>query len=208
MVGTGTHLVDASYPGDGNYLPSISGTVALTAESTNLPGFSLTAQPTTQTVAAGGAAAYSLTLTPLTGFNQPVTLSCSGLDPGTTCSFSPATVPGGSGLSTLTVQTAATQARNASGPARRSGLIAAAGLFLIFLPVGARRKWRPWLMAVWLFAVLVTGTASMTGCNANLLQMGETSSSTQTILVTGSTSSGSQPITATVTVNLIVQTTY
>jgi hypothetical protein len=31
-VGTGTHLVDASYPGDGEYQPSVSGTLGLTAE--------------------------------------------------------------------------------------------------------------------------------------------------------------------------------
>jgi hypothetical protein len=32
VVGTGTHLVDASYPGDGGYQSSVSGTVGLTAE--------------------------------------------------------------------------------------------------------------------------------------------------------------------------------
>jgi trimeric autotransporter adhesin len=201
VAGTGTHLVDASYPGDDNYLPSTSGTVALTAS-----GFSLAAQPTTQTVAAGGAAVYNLTVTPQGGFSQSVALSCSGLDPGTSCSFSPATVQGGSGPSTLTVQTVATQASNDPQPARRNGLIAAAGLLLLFLPLGARRKRRQWLIAVWLFAALATGAASITGCNPSLQQLGGTSSSTQTIQVTGSAPNGSQPVTATVTVDLIVQT--
>src|SRR5208283_2947007 len=59
----------------------------------------------TATVAPGGSATYTLTLTPLYGFTANVTLSASGLPAGATASFSPVTVVGGSGSSTLTVST-------------------------------------------------------------------------------------------------------
>ncbi len=59
----------------------------------------------TATTAPGGSATYTLTLTPLYGFTANVSLSASGLPAGATASFSPVTVVGGSGSSTLTVST-------------------------------------------------------------------------------------------------------
>jgi len=52
--------------------------------------FSITANaPTSQTVTAGSNASYALTLAPGNGFNASVTLACSGLPTGATCSFNP-----------------------------------------------------------------------------------------------------------------------
>lgn len=61
--------------------------------------------PDSQTVQAGSTTTFELTLTPLGGFTGNVNLSASGLPPGATGSWSPATVTGGSGPSTLTVNT-------------------------------------------------------------------------------------------------------
>ncbi len=205
ILSVGTHSITASYAGSGDFTPSVSSVITVTITP---PGFSLTALPTTQTAAAGDSATYSITVVPQTGFSQWVTLTCLGLQPGTTCSFSPQTVTGGSGSSILTVWTTATQAKNATGPARRSGLIAVAGLLLLLLPIGVRRSARQWLVAVWLFAVFAAGAASLTGCNPGLLKIYQTSTSTQNILVTGTAPNGSQPITATVSVNLVVETKY
>jgi hypothetical protein len=58
-----------------------------------------------QSVAPGGSAVYNLTLTPLEGFTGNVFLSASNLPAGTTVSFAPQTVIGGSGTSAITVQT-------------------------------------------------------------------------------------------------------
>ncbi len=201
----GTHSITASYAGSTDFTQSASSAITVTITP---PGFSLTVLPSTQTAAAGDSATYTITVVPQTGFNQPVTLACAGLQSGTTCSFSPQTVTGGSGTSVLTVQTTATQAKNAPGPFRRSGLIAVAGLLLLLLPVGAGRRGRQWLVTVWLFAFLAAGAALLTGCNPSLLRIYQISTSTQTILVTGSAPNGSQPINANVSVNLTVQTKY
>ncbi len=70
--------------------------------------FSLTASPAEATVTPGGATTYTLTLTPLNGFNQSVELKCSGQPEATNCSLVPssATLTGASPSSaTLTLHT-------------------------------------------------------------------------------------------------------
>ena len=70
--------------------------------------FTLAATPAEATVTPGGAATYTLTLTPLNGFNQSVELKCSGQPEATTCSPVPSsrTLTGtGAASVTLTLQT-------------------------------------------------------------------------------------------------------
>ncbi len=62
-------------------------------------------QPSPETVVAGSTATTTVTLAPENGFSAAVTLSCSGLPIGASCSFAPPTVPGGSGTSTVTIAT-------------------------------------------------------------------------------------------------------
>jgi hypothetical protein len=78
------------------------------------PGFTVSAAaPSPGSVAAGGSATTTVTITSVGGFNQSVTLSCAGimLNGATattappTCKFSPPTVTKASGTSTLTIST-------------------------------------------------------------------------------------------------------
>ena len=69
--------------------------------------FSLSATPASRTVAPGAGTTYSATVTPLNGFNGPVSFSVTGLPTGASASFSPASVTG-SGTTTLSVSTTAT----------------------------------------------------------------------------------------------------
>ena len=91
-----------------------------------LPDFSLTSDVVTTTVAPGGAASYNLTLAPLNGFTQDVSLSLTGSNvvPGSTAvpaatnltglpaavtaNFSPSVVASGSGMLVLSVITSPT----------------------------------------------------------------------------------------------------
>jgi hypothetical protein len=70
------------------------------------PDFTLGASPSSQTVAAGGGAAYTVTVTAVNGFTGTVGLSASGLPAGATATFNPASVTG-SGTSSLGVATTA-----------------------------------------------------------------------------------------------------
>jgi hypothetical protein len=58
-------------------------------------------------VAPAGSTTSTLTSTTVGGFSGDVALSCSGLPDGTTCSFAPATLTGGTGKATLTIATTA-----------------------------------------------------------------------------------------------------
>ena len=81
--------------------------------------FSLSATPTTSTINAGQAAIYTLTVTPSSGFNQTVTLSCSGFPSGSTCVITPPTVTldgTNPATATVTVQTTPRAAMAAVAP--------------------------------------------------------------------------------------------
>ena len=70
--------------------------------------FSLSVNPTTTTINAGLPAIYTLTVTPSNGFNQTVTLSCSGFPSASTCAITPASVTldgTNPATATVTVQT-------------------------------------------------------------------------------------------------------
>ena len=109
--GTSTLTTDAALS-PGNYTIVITGTSGALTHSTtvtlvvNAPGdFTITATPW-QSVLRGGAAIYSVTVAPVGGFNADVSLSVTGLPNGSSATFNPATVAGGTGASTMTVKTA------------------------------------------------------------------------------------------------------
>lgn len=92
------------------------------------PDFTLTATPPSRTIEPGGSTSYTISLSPLNGFNATVSLSVSGLPAGATGSFVPASISGGSGSSTLNVTTSGSVApgtypltiRGASGALERT----------------------------------------------------------------------------------------
>jgi hypothetical protein len=75
--------------------------------SNSTPNFTLSASPSSQSVVAGASVNYTVSVSPQNGFTGTVSLSASGLPSGATDSFSPASISGGSGSSTLEVFTSA-----------------------------------------------------------------------------------------------------
>jgi subtilisin family serine protease len=97
----------------GGYPLTITGSSGATAHSAAAtlevqapPDFGLAASPASQSVVAGGTAAYTVGVSSLNGFTGDVALSLSGLPPGVAATFTPAVV-GGAGSSQLTVTTSA-----------------------------------------------------------------------------------------------------
>ena len=89
-------LSNGGYYGVGSY----------TVTAPPAPLFSLAAQQVTaQPIAPGASAAYTVTVTPQSGFTGLVKLENRALTTGETATFTPASVSGGSGTSTLTVNT-------------------------------------------------------------------------------------------------------
>jgi hypothetical protein len=75
------------------------------------PSFTMSISPASNTVSRGGSAQYNLTLAAQAGFSGDVTLSASQAPTGLKYSFNPASVPGGNGNSTFTVQTTSSAKR-------------------------------------------------------------------------------------------------
>jgi hypothetical protein len=119
--GTGTAQLLVTTAGSlapGSYLLTITGTsgslahrATVTLDVPQPPGFTVAAAPASATTLAGGSVSYSVTVGSQGGFAGDVALSLSGLTAAQAAwSFTPATVTGGSGSSTLAVTTASSLA--------------------------------------------------------------------------------------------------
>jgi hypothetical protein len=172
-----------------------------------LPSFTLMANPTTLSVPRGQYGTVAINVTPIGGFNQAVSFSCSGLPTNSTCSFSPSSVTlngATTSASTMTIATTQATSRNdgvppsspkdSRWPLAGGGITLALGLFFT-----GKKKRLPALLC----AVLFLGIGGMTiGCG-----MGSpyANPGTSTITVTATSGSGASAITRTVTVSITIQ---
>ena len=67
-------------------------TFVVSAPASTTPDFALAVSPSSRSVVPGGAAVYTVTITPLAGFTGPVNLSTAGLPTGATAVFNPASL--------------------------------------------------------------------------------------------------------------------
>ena len=127
--------------------------------------FTLAGADASVTVKHGSSTTTTLTIAPLGGFASTITLACSGLPTGVTCSFSPATITPSTGNSTTTLTIAA--ADNAKLTAALGGAGLAGGVALAFCLCGllARRGKRMRSLLMVLLATALLYGAS--GCGAS-----------------------------------------
>jgi hypothetical protein len=216
--GSGTHLVDASYPGDDLYGSSISATAALTAVAP--PSFAVagtsasfapgatTGNASTITIAPAGGFAGSVALTAAITSSPNGAVSLPTLSFGTT---TPVSIAGAAaGTATLTIATtAASSPCTSSSASRREAPWYAAGsavlaCLLLFAIPARRRSWRTMLGMLTLLIAFTSGAVacvriSASGCN--VVGPAATTAGTYTITVTGTSGS----LTETGTVALAVQ---
>jgi hypothetical protein len=204
----GADSVTAVYPGNTGFAASTSSAVSETVTT----AYTVTAPTTPVPVAPGGAATINITVPPLGGpFDSVVTLSATGLPPGASATFNPATVtPGVAGAPTvLTIQlatlTASAPAR--SIPARHQGLplVSFSLGFAVFGVVLGRKRIPgriPKTLGLALaFAVLGVATLLVTGCGGGFANTPATPAGNYTVTVTGTSGS----FQASTTVTLAVQ---
>jgi subtilase family serine protease len=92
-------------------LGSVDAFVLARAWAATLQSFTMSANPLNPaSVVAGNSATSSVTITPANGFSATVTLSCSALPAGASCSFTPATATAPTWSSQMTVLTSANMA--------------------------------------------------------------------------------------------------
>ena len=149
--------------------------------------FAFTLTPLSPTVAAGGSASYTASVTPSNGFADTVSFSCSGLPSGAECSAPPVTPA--NGQSATTSLTIATTGR-AVASNRRFGLPLIFALLMPGLPLlltGPGWKGRGFWLTLALGAVLAL---SLTGCGGGGSPQGSvngqrgTPAGTYTVVVT------------------------
>jgi YVTN family beta-propeller protein len=169
-------------------------TASLSGTGILAPSFTVSSNTTPQTVQPGGSAEYSISVIAQNGtFAGSVTLRASGLPPGATASFSPASLtPGSSSASsTLTIHVATSAALTNRGSPWPFAAPALAIIGIFFLPGKRRRRW----ITLTVLAVASLGAfAALTACGGGFGLTGP--AQTYTVTVTGT--SGAQQQTTTV----------
>lgn len=176
--------------------------------------FSLLLEPAAVSVAPGSSATTKLVLSPSNGFNGAVTLTCSNMPAGVTCSFAPsssATLSSGT-AQTVTLTISASSSAAATSVARSSSSkpfdpdspmrAAFAGILgLALLGMGRKRRYFPsrW-MAIMVLAVGLMAATALTACGGGSAGAGSGNGGgtpvTHAVTVTGT--SGSTVASATV----------
>jgi hypothetical protein len=207
-----------------------SGTLTVTDNATNSPqtasltgtGQDFSLAPGSQssaTVSPGQSASYKVSVAPDGGFNQTVTLSCSGAPAQSTCSVSPSLVKlsGSAATTSVTVTTAGgsaglTQPINGPGEDVRRSLVAlsgALGLAMMSSLGHWRRELCPRLLSglavLCLLSLGVTMSACGGGGGSGSGGGGGTQAGTYSLTVTGTFNSGSTNLTHKTNLTLVVQ---
>jgi hypothetical protein len=208
----GSDSITAVYSGDPNFAGSTSAAATLVVGN---PNFQLSVNPGSVTIsgAAPGTANVLLTPGPGLGFVGPVSLSCSGLPLGSTCTFLPAQ-PNLDGFTPTTValtitkppdQSSAIRMALHTGAQRLAGTLGGATLACAFLFAWPRKK-RSWPLCA--FVLLGGLLVATTGCSGGMsVSTAPPGSSTNSfvVTVTASGGTGAQAVSQTVTLAVTVQ---
>jgi hypothetical protein len=201
--------ITAVYHGGADFSSSQAGTAITADTASSLPGFTVTAAPSSLSLTAGNYGTISLTVTSQNGFSEPVNLSCSGLPNTSTCAFSPEVVTppaDGSIVSTLQLTTTAASGVNSAASLRQSRPLGGSGeswalIFpgiLALAGIGAiRRRNFGALRVLGLVMLLGAGTLGLSSCSARYAYLhykpapnGGTAAGSYTVVVSAYSTNG------------------
>ncbi|MGC2297244.1 MAG: Ig-like domain-containing protein [Acidobacteriaceae bacterium] len=160
--------ITAVYHGDAAFAGSAASTDVSTDATSGLPGFTVTANPSSLTLTPGQYGNINLTVTSQNGFTEAVNLSCSGLPGASTCNFNPVVITppaNGSSISAMQITTMATSGVSGNGARLgRSKAIYAMVIpgLLVLVGGGAIRRKN---FALGLALLMAAGSLGLSGCN-------------------------------------------
>lgn len=147
------------------------------------PGFTLARTQASVSATAGGSAMQQITFTPAPGIAVPLTLACRNLPEKWACSFSPATLPSGSGQTQVAVTISATTMAWLPLRSFYGGWLPFTGLGLLGITV---MGWRKKAAAVAVSLLCVAALAALLGCGGGgRITYPGTAQRTYTITVAG-----------------------
>jgi hypothetical protein len=217
----GTDTATATYAAAGNFAGSSSTAVTLTVGAAPIEpvgAYTVSANPTTLTIAAGGKGNTTLTLAPSNGYSGTVSLSCLNLPANATCAFAnnQLTLSGkNQSVSTgLTINTVMQSGKNTPPGAPQSPFSPALFALVFWCPGGltglavlarrrklvkTHRRWQLCLLlaGAWVFAIGLSG-CGMHGFEANVTP----GTSQVTVVATGTSGSVVTTQTVTLTINM------
>ncbi len=209
LATAGSYSLTAVYGGDTNFTGSTSSALSVTVA---VPGFTVTANPSSLTIARGSTGTSTLTFTPVGGFTGTLTLSCGTLPAKITCTFNPATVTlaGSTVADTLTIGTGSLAALSIPArPGSRSNAVETSlaillpGSLLALFGLSRRRNLTLRTPLLVLLAVVALGAmGALSGCGNNNAGANATPAGTYTITVSVT---GGTAATQSVPLNVVVQ---
>lgn len=159
-----THSITAVYSGD---TANSASTSAALSEVIQPNTFTMTVNPTALNLTIGQLATVTVTVTDNGNFSEPVTLSCSGTNAETLCSFASSSIPPGGGTTTLSVLPYAPHACSTTAsvahPGSRGGWPLMAGAGVLLLTLRRRRK----LLGLVSFGLLLAAMPMLNGCSSS-----------------------------------------
>jgi hypothetical protein len=208
----GSNSITAVYSGDANFVGSTSSAATLVVGN---PDFKISANPGNVTIS-GSAGSSNLLLTPGpgVGFVGTVTLTCSGLPMGSSCTFLPAQ-PNLDGFTPLTVALSISKPTGLSAAIRRAlpseakrfaGSLGGATLAACAILLAWPRKKRAWqLSAVLVLAGILSAMSGCSGKGSGALVTNGPSTNFFIATVTASGGTGAQAVSHTLTLAVTVQ---
>jgi len=212
-------LFDPSASGTRNGVLTLTDNASGSPQTVTLSGmgedFSLSASSPTATVMPGQTANYSIAVGPLGGFNQAVSMSCSGAPAGATCTVSPSSLTlNGSASQTVTVTVATTASSAMMKRTNRSleyafwlAWSSLLGLPIILIkPYRGRKRRSHWIAMLGLICALAV-FAGLPACGGGSSSSGGggVQAGNYSLTVTGSFSSGKAALSHNMTLTLVVQ---
>lgn len=162
-LAVGTHPITAVYSGD---TANVTSTSAVLSQVVQPNTFTMTVNPTALNLIIGSAATITVSVVDNGNFNEPVTLTCSGISSETSCNFASATIPAGGGTTTLTVvpqppHPCTTTTSSNRQPGSRWPMFAGAGVLLL----AARRRKK--LLGLVTFGLALAVLPLLNGCGTS-----------------------------------------
>jgi hypothetical protein len=208
----GSHSITGVYSGDANFVGSTSGAATIVVGN---PDFLISVNPGNVIIlgSAPGSTNVLLTPGPGLGFFGPISLSCSGLPMGSSCTFLPAQ-PTLDGFTPLTVALSINKPPQLSSAIRMAfhseaqrlaGSLGGATLACAFLLAWPRKK-RAWpLSAILVLAGFLTAVGGCSGNPNPSTTPGGASTGSFVVTVTANGGSGAQAVSHSVTLQVTVQ---